>query len=65
MAAQVPVPPLIAINLGDQSVNVLDFTVADDNKFYQKTIKGLDENEKYDLSPLKLKAFLDNVRQQA
>jgi hypothetical protein len=46
MAAVIPVvqgAALVSINPGDQAVNVLDFTVSDDNKFYQKAIRGLDE----------------------
>jgi hypothetical protein len=65
MAAAVPPAAAIFINPGDQGVNVLDFTRADDIKFYQKAIKGLDESERFDLSPTKLKSFLDNVRQKA
>jgi hypothetical protein len=55
----------IYINPGDQGVNVLDFTHVDDIKFYQKAIEGLDKSERFDLSPTKLKSFLDNICQKA
>jgi hypothetical protein len=34
-------------------------------KFYQKAIMQLDKSDRYDLSPTKLKGFLDNVREKA
>jgi hypothetical protein len=56
---------MAAINPGDLAIAALDFNNAEDNKFYQKAIKGMDESERYDLTPIKLKSFLDNVRQRA
>jgi hypothetical protein len=53
---------MAAIHPGEQGVLPLDFTQNDDMKFYQKAIKGLDEADRYDLTPSKLKGFLDCVR---
>jgi hypothetical protein len=43
----------------------LNYDTADDVKFYSKATKGLDDVHKYDLSPGKLKAFLDQIRKRA
>jgi hypothetical protein len=61
MAANVP--PAI-LNPGANAINVLVFTDQNDVKFYHRAIKGLDDSLKYDLSPNKLRTFLDNVRQR-
>jgi hypothetical protein len=63
--AAVPPAVAVAINPGDQGINALDFNRSDNVKFYQKASKGLDESKRYDLSPGKLKSFLDNVRQRS
>jgi hypothetical protein len=54
---------MAALNPG-AGVVVLDYDDSDDLKFYQKVVKGLDESDRYDLTPGKLKAFLDNVCQK-
>jgi hypothetical protein len=55
---------MAALNPGAGAA-VLDYAGnANDLKFYQKAVKGLDESERYDLTPGKLKAFLDNVKQK-
>jgi hypothetical protein len=46
-------------------VAVLDYDVSDDLKYYHKACKGLDGSLKYDMSPSKLKAFLDQVRKRS
>jgi hypothetical protein len=46
-------------------VGVLDYDINDDLKYYHKASKGLDDSLKYDMSPSKLKAFLDQVRKRA
>jgi hypothetical protein len=43
----------------------LNYNDADNLKFYNKAIKGLDDVHKYDLSPGKLKAFLDQIRKRS
>jgi hypothetical protein len=55
---------MAALNPGASAVNVLNFTNAEDSKFYHQSIKGLDNDMKYDLSPVELQTFLDNVSQQ-
>jgi hypothetical protein len=40
----------------------LNYDDTDNLKFYNKAIKGLDDVYKYNLSPGKLKAFLDQIR---
>jgi hypothetical protein len=44
---------------------VLDYDNNDDLKYYHKACKGLDDSLKYDMSPGKLKAFLDQVRKRS
>jgi hypothetical protein len=44
---------------------VLNYDVANDMKFFTKGSKGLDDMHKYDLSPSKIKAFLDQIRKRA
>jgi hypothetical protein len=69
MAAAVPpaaaIPAVIYMSPGEQGINPLDYSRADDIKLYQKAIKGLEESDRFDLSPTKLKGFLDNVRQKS
>jgi hypothetical protein len=45
--------------------NVLDYDDNDDLKYFHKASKGLDDALKYDMSPSKLKSFLDQVRKRA
>jgi hypothetical protein len=52
---------MAALNPGGVGA-ILDFNNNNDLKFYQNAVKGVDESEKYDLSPGKLKSFLDNVK---
>jgi hypothetical protein len=53
---------MAAIHPGEQGILPLDFSQNKDMKFYQKAIKGLDEADCYNLTPSKLKGFLDCVR---
>jgi hypothetical protein len=55
---------MAALNPGANAVNVLNFTNAEDSKFYHRAIKGLDDEMKFDLSRIELRAFLDNVSQR-
>jgi hypothetical protein len=55
---------MAAVNPGTNAANVLDFANAEDTKFYHRAIKGLDDELKYDLSPMELRTFLDNVSQR-
>lgn len=63
MAAAAPVIMAAALNPGT-GASILDYEDANDLKFYQKAVRGLEESDKYDLSPGKLKGFLDCVRQK-
>jgi hypothetical protein len=58
-------PAAVSLNPGDDALAVLDFTVTDDSKFYHRATTGLPDDMKYDLSPLDLRSFLDNVSQQS
>jgi hypothetical protein len=51
----------VSLQLGEFQ-NVLDLTDPDDRKYYISAIKPLDDSEKFDLSPLKLRSFIYNVR---
>jgi hypothetical protein len=44
---------------------VLDYDNNNDVKYYHKAIKGLDDALKYDMSPGKLKSFIDQVRKRS
>jgi hypothetical protein len=59
------IPLVVVIHPGKQANAPLDFTVSEDMKYYQKAIMPLDESDRYDLSPTKLKGFLDNAREKA
>jgi hypothetical protein len=49
-------------NPTQNAVAVLDYDMTGDLKFYHKTIKGLDDVLKYDMSPSKMKSSLHKVR---
>jgi hypothetical protein len=55
---------MAAVNPSTNAANVLNFTNAEDNKFYHRAIKGLDDDLKFDLSPMELRTFLDNISQR-
>jgi hypothetical protein len=60
-----PRPLIVAVlNPGANATNILNFAVSEDVKFYHRAIKGLDDSMKYDLSPIGLRTFLDNVSQR-
>jgi hypothetical protein len=63
MAAAVPPPAFVALQLGEVA-GPLDLTDANDRKYYMSAIKGLDENEKFNLSPVGLRSFLNSVRRR-
>jgi hypothetical protein len=56
--------PLVALQLGEIQA-ILDLADPNDRKYYTSAIKPLDDSEKFDLSPLKLRAFIDNVRSKS
>jgi Mlc titration factor MtfA (ptsG expression regulator) len=43
----------------------LDYDNANNLKLYNKAVKGLEDAHNYDLSPGKLKAFLDQIRNRS
>jgi hypothetical protein len=57
------VPGPVLFSPGANATNILNFAGPDDVKFYHRAIKGLDKNMKYDLLPIELRTFLDNVSQ--
>jgi hypothetical protein len=50
---------MVELNPGANAAAELDFTIADNVKFYYRAIKGLDDAMKYDLAPSGLRTFLD------
>jgi hypothetical protein len=62
-AAPAANPPVFAFYPSQANIAPLDFTVADDFKFFHKGIAALDI--KFDMTPSRLQVFLSDVRSHA